>query len=84
MRKILAIALVLDIIWAAVIATFFGSVLSIAGGAAGAAGAAATTAGVLGWIIAFVIAFFQGAVFMFVIGMFVVVFALIFGGKKSS
>ncbi len=80
MRKLIAIALVLDVIWAFIIATFGVSLLSMAGGAAGASGAAATTASVLGWIIAFVIAFFQGAIFMFVIGMFVVVGTKLLGG----
>lgn len=84
MKKLIAIALVLDVIWAAIIATFFGSVLSLAGGAAGASGAAATTAGVLGWIIAFVIALLQGAIFMFVIGFIAIVFIGVFGGKRSK
>lgn len=84
MSKLIAIALVLDVIWAAIIATFGVSVLSMAGGAAGASGAAATTAGVLGWIIGFVIAFLQGAIFMVVLGFFVVVGIMLFGGKKSN
>lgn len=80
--KVILVAAVLDVIWAVIVATFGVSVLSMIGGAAGASGAAATTAGVLGWIITFVIALFQGAIFMVVIGVFVIVFAALFGGKR--
>jgi hypothetical protein len=82
--KILLGAIVVDLIWAIIVATFGITVLGAAGSAAGASGTALAVGGVLGWIIGFVIAFIQGAIFMVVFAGFAFGALLLFGPKKKS
>ncbi|MEZ4488454.1 MAG: hypothetical protein R3F51_12750 [Cyanobacteriota/Melainabacteria group bacterium] len=83
-KKIFLVALVLDLLWATLIATFGATILGQVGTIGGAAEGATQTVTVLGWLITFIIAFFQGAIFMVVLGGFAVVLLLLFGGKKRS
>ncbi len=83
---VLKIAAVLDIVWAVIVASFFSTVITAGAGAAGATGAATGLAAVLGWIITFVIALFQGAVVIGILCVAVFMIAVLisaFGKKKT-
>ena len=86
LKKILLIALAVDVVWAAIIATFSSTIISQVGSGAGADQTATTLATVLGWLIAFVGGFIQGAIFMVVIGGFIFVGLFLYAmlTKKSS
>jgi hypothetical protein len=84
LKTILKVYVVLDLLWAALIATFYSTVVHTIGGAAGAGSAALGVGTVASWIIAFLIALFQGAIFLGVISVFIVVGIALFGGAKKS
>lgn len=79
-------AFVADVIWAVLLATLQAIVLAETGGVLGTSVGGTTAAAILAWIITFVIAFTQGAVFLIVIGGFIFVGALILSGgfKKGD
>lgn len=80
-RQVLTIAVVLDVLWALLVATFGASVLHILGVAGGAG---ATTLGigtVIGWILAFIVALLQGAIFMVVFAVFATLILSFFFSK---
>jgi len=87
-KKVVHWALLLDVVWAALFATFGASIMAQAIGMVGVSGSAATINAVLLWIIAFVAAYFQGLVFMtvgagFIFVILVIVVALR-GNSNSS
>jgi len=63
-KKLLVAYVVIDTIWAALVATFGATILSQIGTVGGAGEGATQVATGLGWVITFIIAFFQGAVFL--------------------
>jgi hypothetical protein len=76
--QVLAIAVILDVLWATLVATFGASVLHILGVAGGAGATALGVGTILGWLTMFVIAFLQGAVFIVALGIFaLVIFAFL-------
>lgn len=77
-KKLFLIYLVVDLVWAFIVATFGATILGSIGAAGGASGAATGTVTVLGWIITFVAAFIQGAIFLCVLTAFVFVFYMIY------
>lgn len=80
-RQVLTIAVILDVLWATLVATFGASVFHILGVAGGAG---ATTLGigtVIGWILAFIVALLQGAIFMVVFTVLTVVLLSLFSSK---
>lgn len=83
MKKVLVIAAVLDVIWALVVATFGAALLGGLGDAAGVGSTTVAVGSVLGWIITFVIALFQGAVFLAVFGVFVCVVIMAAANRRA-
>jgi hypothetical protein len=83
LKTVAKIAVVLDLLWAVLVATFYSTVVHTVGGAAGAGSVALGVGTVASWLIAFLIAMFQGAIFIVVISVFIFVGIAIFGKKKS-
>ncbi|MDP3506923.1 MAG: hypothetical protein Q8T09_02960 [Candidatus Melainabacteria bacterium] len=81
LRQVLIIAGILDALWAAAIATFGANLLHILGVAGGASATSVGIGTVLGWLITFIVALLQGAVFIFVIGFISFVFWSIFSKR---
>lgn len=84
LRKVLKYAVIADIIWALLLATFQAVVFAEAGNALGASGLGTTLGTVLAWVITFVIGLFQGAVFMIVAAGFVFVITMFVVMLKSK
>lgn len=84
LKKYLAVCLVLDVIWAALIATFGATILHAIGIGAGADAGVTTTASVLGWIIAFVFGFLQGGIFLLVFSLIGFIALAFFGSGRSK
>lgn len=80
-RKFLIIAVIVDLIWAFLIATFGATILSQIGLMGGADAGATTTISVVGWIIAFIVAFIQGAIFIGVVSFIVAIFKRVFSNS---
>jgi hypothetical protein len=84
-QKLMAIALIADLIWGAVVATFGAGILGHASAQVGVDG---TFSSVLFWFIAFVAGCFQGAVFIGVGSIFLTVVLVLIGsaakGKSDS
>jgi len=82
------VCLGLDLLWAALVGTFFSSVLAHFGIYAGAAASATTLGAVLLWIIGFIVAFFQGAVCLTVGSLFlgagVILYSILTTGPKKK
>lgn len=83
LRKYLIIGVIIDLIWAFLIATFGATILGQLGLMGGVDGGTTSTISVLGWIIAFIIAFIQGAIFIGVIGFMAVIFKKLFSNRNS-
>ncbi|MBK9622285.1 MAG: hypothetical protein IPO31_24135 [Candidatus Obscuribacter sp.] len=86
-KKVVHWALLADVVWAALFATFGASVMAQAIGLVGVSGSAAAINAVLLWCIAFVAAYFQGLVFMTVGAGFIFVISVIviaFSGNNSK
>ncbi len=87
-KKLLLFYVLLDLVWAALVATFGATILSQIGMVGGAGEGATQAATILGWLITFIIAFFQGAIFLgvgtMVVFIFVVVFSSLFGGNGRT
>ncbi|MGD9684512.1 MAG: hypothetical protein AB7W16_25390 [Candidatus Obscuribacterales bacterium] len=64
LKKLLVVYVVIDIIWAALVATFGATILSQIGTMGGAGEGATQVATGLGWVITFIVALFQGAIFL--------------------
>jgi hypothetical protein len=79
--KVLTVAAIVDVVWAGLVATFGANLLHILGVAGGAGATAVGIGTVLGWVITFIIAALQGAVFLFVFGFIGVVFWSLFSGR---
>lgn len=77
-------AVIADVVWAFLIATFQAVVLAEAGGALGTSTVGTTLGVVLGWIISFIIGLFQGAIFMFVGGVFIFVILVFISVLKNQ
>lgn len=68
LRQLLIIAAILDGLWAGLVATFGANLLHILGVAGGASATSVGIGTFLAWVITFIIAFLQGAFFIFVVG----------------
>ena len=77
LSNVLRLAFGVDLLWAIVVATFNAILLSEAGNAFGGSTVGTIFGVALGWLISFVIAFIQGAIFMVVLGGFVAVFSIL-------
>lgn len=84
LKKYVLVCIVLDVIWAVLIATFGAAILNAIGVGAGAAAGTTATVSVLGWIIAFVIGLIQGGIFLFALSFIGFVFLAIFGGGRRG
>lgn len=82
--KLFKYAVIADVIWACLLATFQAVVFAEAGGALGASGLGTTLGTILAWVITFVIGLFQGAIFMVVAAGFVFVIAMFYTMLKSK
>lgn len=80
-RKIMVFALVADLVWGAVVATFGAGLLSQGSTQIGVDG---TFSAVLLWLIAFVAGCWQGAVFIMVASGFIAVILFIFAAASSN
>lgn len=75
----------LDLAWAVLIATFQAVVVHGAGQAAGASGFTTWAGTILAWFIGFIVAMFQGAIFLVIGTVIVIGIALVLGvGKKKD
>lgn len=72
-KTIFKIALVLDIIWACFIATYYALVIHTAGGLSSAGNGVLLLGTILAWILAFLVGLFQGAIFIAVVTVFICV-----------
>lgn len=70
LKKILAIFVGIDVIWAVLMATFGTTLLTQIGGIGELGSTATVTGGILGWLILFVAALWQGAIFLLVFSVF--------------
>ncbi|MDP3506684.1 MAG: hypothetical protein Q8T09_01715 [Candidatus Melainabacteria bacterium] len=80
-RQVLTIAVILDVLWATLVATFSASVFQILGVAGGAGGTTLGVGTVIGWLLAFIVALLQGAIFMVVFAVFATLILSFFFSK---
>lgn len=79
----LVLCLVADFLWAATVATLGATILNEVGHAAGASDGGTMLATVLTWVVYFVIAALQGAVFLIVASVFLGLILMFFFGKSK-
>ena len=77
-KLLFRIAATLDVIWALLIASYYAFVVNTAAGLAGASAGTLSIGTVLSFVLAFMVALFQGAIFIVVFGIFAILLYAIY------